>query len=157
MTVAPRILYVDDDPENCAFMSFWLKRDYGYDVVLAMDGKRAKQIIEQEFFDLYLLDYCLPDATATTLCHDIRSVNPAAPIIVYSALDRDVDRLLAINAGANSYFIKPDQMDLVGQEIERLFGGSSGAWHQSNPQTEIEMWSHVPGHGHNRKRSSGIV
>lgn len=120
MSVSPRILYVDDDVDGCDLVAYWLK-GFGYDVVLASDGESARKFIDQEFFDLYLLDYCLTDVTATSLCRDIKDANPSAPIIVYSALDRDVDRAEAIKAGANAYFVKPDQMNLVSSEIKRIF------------------------------------
>ncbi len=125
MAISPRILYVDDDQEGCDLMVYLLKQDYGFEVVPATDGQQARRFIEQEFFDLYLLDYCLPDTTATSLCQEIKNANPNAPIIVYSALDRDVDRAHAMKAGANFYFVKPEQIDMVGNQIQTLIAEQS--------------------------------
>lgn len=163
MPISPRILYVDDDPEGRAFISFWLERDFGLDVVSASDGSEARQFIEQEFFDLYLLDYCLPDVTATSLCKDIKAANPSAPIIVYSALDRDVDRIHAIKAGANSYFVKPDQIDMVGTEIKRLFDNSTRSIvKESDTESRDTKFASkkdrtVCAPHHRRKKAGGIV
>lgn len=157
MSISPRILYVDDDPEGCALMAYWLHEDFGYDVILAQDGNRAKQCIEQEYFDLYLLDYCLPDVTATSLCREIKVANPAAQIIIYSALDRDVDRSRAIGAGADFYFVKPEQRDLVGSELRRIFGAKLR--HRPVAAT-VEFGSppdHFSGRSHQRKKAAGIV
>lgn len=156
MSVSPRILYVDDDVDGCEMIAYWL-RNFGYEVVLATDGSTAMHFIDQEYFDLYLLDYCLPDITATSLCREIKLANPTAPIIVYSALDRDVDRARAISAGANAYFVKPDQMDLVGLEIQRIFGGS----HRRSNSLPTGEFGSTPdrrsGRPHHRKKAAAIV
>ncbi len=157
MSISPRILYVDDDPDGCELMAYWLKHEYGCSVTSAIDGAKAKSFIGQEFFDLYLLDYCLPDVTATSLCSDIRLISPTAPIIVYSALDRDVDRMHAIDAGADFYFVKPEQMEMIGSQIKRIFGNTFSSkqrevkFHRSQPQTS------VTGHIHCRRKAVGIV
>lgn len=156
MPVSPRILYVDDDVDGSELIEYWL-RGLGYDVVLASDGESAGKFIGQEYFDLYLLDYCLPDVTATSLCRDIKDANPTAPIIVYSALDRDVDRAKAIKAGANAYFVKPDQMDQVGSEIQRIFRSRRHS-QASFPPVEIGSTpDRRAGRPHSRKKASGIL
>lgn len=127
MSLKPRILYVDDDVLNCEFMKFWLGEESGFDVTTVIDGRTAFPLIESEFFDLYLLDYCLPDTTAVQLCHKIRSINPSVPIMVYSALDREIDRRNALEAGADRYLLKPDQLFLVKPEMEKLLGISAAA------------------------------
>ena len=82
MSVNPRVLYVDDDVENCELMKYWVREECGCDISIAMDGKEALQMIESEYFDLFLLDYCLPDTTGIKLCEKIRSLYPEAPIAV---------------------------------------------------------------------------
>lgn len=156
MSLAPRILYVDDDIEGCRFISYWLAKDFGCQVISAADGNHAKRLIEQEYFDLFLLDYCLPDTTATSLCGHIKSANPNAPIIVYSALDRDIDRCYALDAGANFYFVKPEQMDLVGSQIKQILGSSKKG--SASRSGEFPSFTdRGPRPGHLRKKSAGIV
>jgi two-component system, OmpR family, response regulator len=110
MPVIPRVLYVDDDAENGEMMTYWIREECGCDIAVAIDGKQAMDMIEREFFDLFLLDYCLPDTTAIQLCEKIRSIYPEVPIAIYSALDRDIDKQRAMAAGANSYLVKPEQL-----------------------------------------------
>lgn len=122
MSLPPRILYVDDDLADCEMMAYWLREECGYDVSAAVDGRQAIALIETEFFDLFLLDYCLPDTTAVHLCDRIRRVNLEAPIIIYSALDREIDRQRAFAAGADYYLVKPDQIHLIEPHLKMLLG-----------------------------------
>lgn len=136
MSLRPRILYVDDDVANNEMMTFWLREECGYDVSSAIDGKSAIELIESEFFDLYLLDYCLPDMTAVNLCEKIREINETAPIMIYSALDREVDQQKAFKAGADHYLMKPDQMSLIKPEVDRLLCISQSGSGQMNSTAE---------------------
>lgn len=120
MSIPPRILYVDDEPDNCEMMRYWLREDCGMDVTTALDGRTAMEHIRKEFFDIYLLDYCLPDTTGVELCKRIRRFDRQAPILIYSALDRDVDRQKSIEAGANMYLVKPDELEKIKPQVERL-------------------------------------
>lgn len=120
MSVNPRVLYVDDEQENCSVMEYWLRSECGLDVTVAYDGKSALEHIDTEYFDIYLLDYCLPDTTGVELCRSIRTLDAATPIVIYSALDRDIDRIQAMNAGASCYLIKPDELLQLKPRIERL-------------------------------------
>jgi two-component system, OmpR family, alkaline phosphatase synthesis response regulator PhoP len=119
MPVIPRILYVDDDVENCEMMKYWIRNECGCDISIAMDGKEALEMIEAEFFDLFLLDYCLPDTTGIKLCEQIRALNADVPIAVYSALDREIDKQRALAAGATSYIVKPEQLDQIKPFLDR--------------------------------------
>lgn len=125
MPVVPRILYVDDDAENGEMMSWWIREECGCEIAVAMDGKQAIEMIDREFFDLFLLDYCLPDTTAINLCEKIRSIYPEAPIAVYSALDRDIDKQRALDAGANSYLVKPEQLDEIKPFVDQHLARSN--------------------------------
>ncbi len=120
MLLPPRILYADNDAIDSQLMSHWLTDSFGFDVTTAPDGKQAGELIERESFDLFLLDYCFPDTTAVQICMKIRAVDPFIPILIYSTLNREVDKQQAIAAGANDYLVKPDQMNLLKSHIDAL-------------------------------------
>jgi DNA-binding response OmpR family regulator len=111
MSICPRVLYVDDEVGNCEMMKYYLESDLPIMVVTEPDGEGAMRRIGKEFFDVYILDYGLPDTTGIELCKSIRKVEHDAKIIIYSALDRPIDRRRAISAGADKYFVKPDDID----------------------------------------------
>jgi DNA-binding response OmpR family regulator len=155
MSLKPRILYVDDDVANNEMMTYWLREECGYSVLSAIDGKGAIALIESEFFDLYLLDYCLPDMTAINLCEKIRELNPTAPIMIYSGIDREDEQKLVLDAGANHYLKKPDQMNLIKPQVERLLGNSRRS-EMTTRGASAEVRSTVQKVSHKRVRSAGI-
>lgn len=156
MPVIPRILYVDDDVENCEMMSYWIREECGCDISIATDGQHALEMIDREYFDLFLLDYCLPDTTAIQLCEKIRAIYPDAPIGVYSALDREVDKEKAIAAGATSYMVKPEELDQIKPFLNRHLSrpvplGKTAEIQSTAPTQQVRS----PHRG--RTRASGIV
>lgn len=156
MPVIPRILYVDDDAENGEMMTYWIREECGCDIAVAVDGKQAFDMIEREFFDLFLLDYCLPDTTAIQLCEKIRSIYPEAPIAIYSALDRPVDKERAMAAGANSYLVKPEQLADIKPFLDKhLTRSDSGRLMPIH--TEPASRETPSSHSRNRFRAGGIV
>ena len=154
MSVIPRVLYVDDDLENCEMMTYWIREECGYDIAVAADGKEAFQLIDTEYFDLFLLDYCLPDVTAVNLCEKIRSLYPHAPIAVYSALDREVDKQRAIAAGANSFLIKPEQLDQIKPFLHRYLPPRVS---NENQAERAVVSAQMESNHRRRVKSSGIV
>lgn len=155
MSVVPRVLYVDDDVDNCEMMKYWIREECGCDIAIAMDGKEALDRIESEFFDLFLLDYCLPDTTGIKLCEQIRAIYPDAPIALYSALDRPIDKQRALAAGATSYMVKPEELDKIKPFLDRHLA------RPVPPQTPVEKTAADPalskGVHRGRTRASGIV
>lgn len=114
------ILYVDDDFDSCQLIPIFLSNGGDYEVTAIEDSLAASKLIEKQDFDLYLLDYCMPDMTGVTLCKQIREKHPHTPIVMYSALDREVDREQAEKAGIDLFLIKPDQMSELLPNIEKL-------------------------------------
>jgi len=116
-----RILYVDDDPDSCLLMGLLLQQfneDYG--VIAVGTIKKALDLINDLGFDLYILDYRMPEMSGVEFCRLIRQTDPETPIMIYSAMSRDADRLEAVNAGANAYLIKPNDLDIFNETVERL-------------------------------------
>ncbi|MGB7068663.1 MAG: response regulator [Pyrinomonadaceae bacterium] len=154
MRLSPRILYVDDDLASCEIMTFWLKEEFDFEITVAMNAKQAVDLIRSEYFDLYILDYCLPDVTAVNLCLQIRGIRSKAPIMVYSALERDIDRESAIAAGADYYFIKPQEIEEIGLLIRRLLDSSVVPAHFHATDGDIPVIHEITGQ---RRRASGIL
>ena len=147
----PSILYVDDDPDGCAFMSVWLEQGGNYHVRTVDDAVVAITLIGQEKFDLYLLDYCLPDVTGVELCKIIRLTSPLAPIIFYSALDREIDRMMAAHAGADCFLVKPNELEQLLPTINTFINHA-----EKFAEKKIEAPPKHPGHAR-RMKASGII
>lgn len=100
-----RILVVEDEESFSDALSFMLRRE-GYEVVIAKDGHEALAEFERQGPDLVLLDLMLPGVPGTEVCRQIR-VNSQVPIIMLTAKDGEVDKVVGLELGADDYVTKP--------------------------------------------------
>jgi two-component system, OmpR family, manganese sensing response regulator len=121
MRVSPRILYVDDDKDACEMIGVLLALyNKNFDVVTFVSAKKALNMIGDPGLDLYIFDYSMPELSGAELCSFIRQSDLKTPIVIYTARARPADREAALNAGANAYLIKPTDLDILGETVERL-------------------------------------
>ena len=105
-----RVLVVDDVLHNVKLLEAKLRSEY-FDVLTAMNGIDALEIIEQEQPDIILLDVMMPGMDGFEVCRRVKS-NPAIahiPIIMVTALDQPKDRVMGLEAGADDFLTKPIQ------------------------------------------------
>lgn len=100
-----RILVVEDEESFSDALSFMLRRE-GYEVVIATDGHEALQQFDRHGPDLILLDLMLPGIPGTEVCRQIR-VSSQVPIIMLTAKDGEVDKVVGLELGADDYVTKP--------------------------------------------------
>ncbi len=116
-----RILYVDDDADACQLMELWLQQfNENYGVTAVGTVAKALELISDLAFDLYILDYRMPELSGFELCRLIRQEDSMTPILIYSGMGRDVDLDEALRAGANAYLIKPNDLDKINETVELL-------------------------------------
>lgn len=99
------ILVVEDEESFSDALSFMLKRE-GYDVTVAADGNAAVAEFMSNGADLILLDLMLPGLSGTEVCKEIRAASNV-PIIMVSAKDGEIDKVLGLELGADDYVTKP--------------------------------------------------
>jgi DNA-binding response OmpR family regulator len=114
-----RILYVDEHAESCELLVLWLKNS-GYEVVPVNTVTEGLRQARNGAFAAYILSSWFSDGTGTELCRKIRMFDARTPVIFYSALTRDCDLEAAMNAGAQAYLIKPDDLEKIEPTIRRL-------------------------------------
>jgi CheY-like chemotaxis protein len=116
-----RILVVDDDEMNLSLVSKILGLD-GYRVTQALSGQEAIQSVLQEMPNLALLDIMMPDMNGFDLCRTLRQppVNVTVPIIMLTAMNSEIERQHALEAGANEIWSKPFDMELFRRRISEL-------------------------------------
>jgi two-component system, OmpR family, KDP operon response regulator KdpE len=100
-----RVLVVDDEPNIIGTVSALLRRR-GYDVLTAMTGRAALDVVERDRPDVVILDLGLPDMPGHDVCRQMRQVS-ASPILVLSARGAEGDKVAALDAGADDYVTKP--------------------------------------------------
>ncbi|MSO27369.1 MAG: response regulator transcription factor [Candidatus Nanopelagicales bacterium] len=100
-----RILVVEDEESFSEALSFMLRRE-GYEVAVASDGNKALEEFDNNGADLILLDLMLPGVSGTEVCRQIRAKS-LVPIIMVTAKDGEVDKVVGLELGADDYVTKP--------------------------------------------------
>lgn len=103
--MADRILVVDDEKEIADLVRFYLENE-NYEVVTLYNGTDALNAIQNDTFDLAILDIMMPDVNGLTLCRKIRE-RDAYPIIMLTAKGEEVDKINGLTLGADDYVTKP--------------------------------------------------
>jgi two-component system response regulator RegX3 len=100
-----RILVVEDEESFSDALGFMLRKE-GFSVSLAGTGPEALAVFEREQIDLILLDLMLPGMSGTDVCRSIRT-RSRVPIIMVTAKDSELDKVLGLELGADDYVTKP--------------------------------------------------
>src|SRR5436190_2914200 len=104
-TGSARILLVDDEQSVQTLLTYPLRKD-GYDVVTAHDGREALDRFAEQRFDLVVLDIMLPKLDGIEVCRRMRS-RSQVHIIMLTATDAEIDKVLGLEMGADDYITKP--------------------------------------------------
>jgi two-component system response regulator RegX3 len=130
--VTGRVLVVDDEPAIRDIVTYALKRE-GFDVREAADGEAALASARGEPFDVVILDLMLPKLSGMEVCRTLRAESDV-PILILTAKDEEVDRVLGLELGADDYVTKPfSAAELVSRvrailrrrELDRRAAGSA--------------------------------
>ena len=100
------ILLVDDEASIVKLAQMYLERE-GYQVQSVGDGMLALQFMRASQPDLLVLDVMLPGLDGFEVCRRIRAENHALPILMLTARDEDIDKILGLELGADDYMTKP--------------------------------------------------
>ncbi len=113
-----RILCIDDHHDSAEMLSLLLAQE-DYDVKIAATMREALELIEQESFDLYVLDRRLPDGSGIELCEKLGHSTPGVPCIFYTGDAYELFRKEAIAAGADGYIAKP-HVDALIETVSKI-------------------------------------
>jgi DNA-binding response OmpR family regulator len=105
MSNEPRILVVDDDSDVRFMLRRYLSR-HGFNVEVAEDGARLREVIGEQDFDLVVLDLNMPGEDGISLARFLRDNHPVG-IIMLTAAAEVVDRIVGLEVGADDYVTKP--------------------------------------------------
>ena len=103
-----KILIIEDEPDIRKTLEYNISRE-GYKVVCASSLSKGKEQINSSDFSLILLDLMLPDGSGLDLCREIKSDKDksSTPIIILTAKDDEVDKVVGFELGADDYVTKP--------------------------------------------------
>ena len=100
-----RVLVVEDEESFSDALSYMLRRE-GYDTVVAATGTDALAEFDRAGADIVLLDLMLPGLSGTEVCRALRA-RSAVPIIMLTAKDAEIDKVVGLELGADDYVTKP--------------------------------------------------
>lgn len=100
-----KLLIVEDEESFSEALSFMLTKE-GFDITVAADGHSAVAEFERNGADLILLDLMLPGLSGTEVCRHIRA-SSSVPIIMVTAKDSEIDKVVGLEIGADDYVTKP--------------------------------------------------
>ena len=145
-----RILIADDEPSVRDSVGYALAQE-GFEVTPVADGDEAAERVGDGIpFDLLILDIMMPGASGLDICRDVRS-RSAVPIILLTAKDAEVDKVVGLEVGADDYVTKPFSVrELLGRvraqlrrrELDRSDGTAESAEIKAGP-VSIDLARHL--------------
>ena len=114
-----KLLVIDDDPNICDLLRYYFENE-GYEVKTANDGIEGLSYFKMYEPDLVLLDLMLPKGKdGNTICREIRQIS-SKPIIIITAKDEILDKVLGLELGADDFVVKPFDMKELSARIKAV-------------------------------------
>jgi len=113
------ILLVEDEQNLHEALKLNLELE-GYTITSAYDGSAALEALQNEYFDLIILDVMLPEMDGITVAETIRISNNEVPILILSAKNSSADRVLGLKKGADDYLTKPLNLEELLLRVNKL-------------------------------------
>ena len=119
MDTKPSILLVEDEENLHETLKLNLELE-GYTVTSAYDGAAAMHAVQNEYFDLIVLDVMIPQMDGFTVTQNIRLTNTDVPILILSAKNTSADRVTGLKRGADDYLTKPFNLEELLLRVQKL-------------------------------------
>lgn len=104
--MSKKVIVVDDELSIVTLLQYNLEQA-GFNVLTAMDGKKALELAETEQADVMILDLMLPELDGMEVCKEMRLKHIQTPILMLTAKDDEFDKVLGLELGADDYMTKP--------------------------------------------------
>ena len=137
MADSSTILLVDDEEAVRKLLAFPLERD-GYVVVQAADGEEALRRFDDHTVDLVVLDIMLPKLDGLEVCRRLRATS-SVPIIMLTARDDELDKVIGLELGADDYVTKPFSIREFRSRVRALLRRAKGPRHGEVAEERIEL------------------
>ncbi len=124
-----KILIVDDEKLLVKGIRFNFEQD-GYQVEVAYDGEEALRLAKDKSIDLIILDLMLPKIDGLTVCQKIREFSNV-PIIMLTAKNEDIDKILGLEYGADDYLTKPFNILELKARVKAILRRATASGHDS--------------------------
>lgn len=118
-TSKPSILLVEDEENLHESLKMNLELQ-GYQVTSAFDGLQALKAVQNEYFDLIIMDVMIPEVDGFNVTQNIRLTNTEVPILILSAKDSSTDKVTGLKKGADDYLTKPFNLEELLLRVQKL-------------------------------------
>src|SRR5919206_4566544 len=115
----PSVLLVEDEENLHESLKMNLELE-GYQVTSAFDGVQAMKAVQNEYFDLIIMDVMIPEIDGFNVTQNIRLTNTEVPILILSAKDTSADRVTGLKKGADDYLTKPFNLEELLLRVQKL-------------------------------------
>ncbi|MCM5529444.1 response regulator transcription factor [Parasegetibacter sp. NRK P23] len=113
------VLLVEDEEHLHETLRLNLELE-GYEVTSAYDGSQAMKSIQQEYFDVIVLDIMLPEMDGISVTESVRLQNNDVPILILSAKNTPADKITGLKKGADDYLTKPFNLEELLLRVDKL-------------------------------------
>lgn len=124
-----KIILIEDESSVVSFIKKGLQ-ELDYEISVALDGNTGIKMVDNNDFDMIILDIMLPDINGLEVCKEIRKKNKTVPILFLTALDSSENIVMGLESGGDDYLVKPFKfIELVARikSLLRRSGHSNGA------------------------------
>ena len=115
----PSILLVEDEENLHESLKMNLELQ-GYQLTSAFDGLQALKAVQNEYFDLIIMDVMIPEVDGFNVTQNIRLTNTEVPILMLSAKDSSADKVTGLKKGADDYLTKPFNLEELLLRVQKL-------------------------------------
>lgn len=135
-----KILVVDDEEALVRLISYNLNKE-GFTTIPAYDGEEALRLVREEQPDLIILDLMLPGKDGLEVCRNLRSANIKTPVIMLTARDEEVDKVVGLELGADDYVTKPFSVRELCARAKAVLRRGRDQAQDENQETEFVVGS----------------
>ncbi|MBM7840827.1 DNA-binding response OmpR family regulator [Alkalihalobacillus xiaoxiensis] len=137
MKTKSHLLVVEDEPRIARVLELELTHE-GYTVTIFKNGLEAWEALQENTFDLLLLDVMLPGLSGIELLRRVRSRDDFTPVIMLTARDATVDKVTGLDLGANDYMTKPFEIEELLARIRACLRQTAAA-NPAKPAVRLEV------------------
>lgn len=129
------ILIVEDDPNTSTLVETYLRRE-GFSTIAAFDGEQALSLARRRKPGFVILDVMLPKVDGWEICRQLRKISDV-PILMLTAREEEIDRILGLSLGADDYVVKPFSPRELVERVKAILRRT-----QPRPALENQILSH---------------
>lgn len=133
--ILKKILIIEDESSIAKLLSYNIEQE-GFQTETIMDGKEGYEAALENDYDLILLDLMLPSMDGIDICRQLRSEKIDTPIIMLTAKDSEIDKIIGLEIGADDYMTKPFSPREVIARMKAVFRRFDKSQEQSVEKTE---------------------